>query len=169
MSVFEGPSTGGWQLTGRAVFAVLVAFFGVVFTVNALMLSLALDTMPGTTTESAYRGSQLFNSELAAAQQRAALGWAVEAGVVRDASGAAAATVSVRDRDGAPVERIVVAARLEHPARRAADRRLEMARTGTGLHAGTADEVPPGAYDLVVEVRREAALMFRSRNRVLLP
>ncbi len=169
MSVIEGPAASGCELTGRAVFAIFAAFFGVVFTVNALMLSLAIDTMPGTTTESAYRGSQLFNSELAAAQERAVLGWAVEAGVVRDASGAVAVTVSVRDRDGGPVERIAVAARLEHPARRAADRHLDMARAGTDLHAGTVDQVPAGAYDLVVEVRRQAALMFRSRNRVVLP
>jgi nitrogen fixation protein FixH len=169
MSARECPDAGERRLTGRAVLAIFIAFFGVVVTVNMLMLSLALDTMPGTTTESAYRGSQLFNSELAAAQERAARGWAVEAGVVRDASGAAGATVSVRDRDGGPVERIAVAARLEHPARRAADRHLDMARAGTGLHAGTAGDVPAGAYDLVVEVRRDGALMFRSRNRVILP
>jgi nitrogen fixation protein FixH len=75
----------------------------------------------------------------------------------------------VRDRDGGPVERIAVVARLEHPARRGADRRLDMARAGTGLYAGTTDDVPAGAYDLVVEIRREDALMYRSRNRILLP
>ena len=169
MTVTETPVPGQRRLTGRAVFVILVSFFGVVVTVNALMLSLALDTMPGTTTDSAYRGSQLFNRELAAARERAAVGWAIEARVTRDASGIAAATISVRDRDGGPVERIAVTARLEHPARRAADRRLDMARAGTGLHAGTADDVSAGAYDLVVEISRDGAFMFRSKNRVLLP
>ncbi len=43
------------------VFLGFVAFFGVVVTVNAVMLSLALDTMPGLTTDSSYKASQRFN------------------------------------------------------------------------------------------------------------
>ena len=54
-------------------------------------------------------------------------------------------------------------------ARRAADRRLDMALAGAGLHAGTADNVAAGAYDLVIEISREGRLMFRSKNRIMLP
>jgi nitrogen fixation protein FixH len=157
------------RLTGRAVFLTFVVFFGVIFTVNALMLTLALDTMPGLTTASSYQASQHFNRDLAAARERDARGWAMEAHADRDPAGFAAVTVSLRDPAGAPVEGVGVAARLEHPARRALDRALDMARSGTGRYAGTAADVPAGAHDLVVEVSRDGEMLFRSRNRIMLP
>lgn len=155
-------------LTGRGVFLILAGFFGLIFLVNALMVSIALDTMPGLTTDGGYRASQRFNRDLAAARERDARRWAVEARVARDATGSAAATVSVRDAEGAPVERVSIDARLEHPLRRAEDRRLDMARAGTGLYAGTAERVSPGAHDLVLEISRDGELLYRSRNRLVL-
>jgi nitrogen fixation protein FixH len=157
------------RLTGRMVFLMFLAFFGVIVTVNALMLTLALDTMPGTTTASSYQASQRFNRDLAAARERDARGWAVEAHADRDPAGFAAVTISLRDPAGAPVEAVSVKARLEHPARRALDRPLDMARSGTGRYAGSAADVSAGAHDLVVEVSRDGEPLFRSRNRIMLP
>lgn len=169
MAVLDTSDRRSRRLTGRMVFLMFVAFFGVIFAVNALMLTLALDTMPGLTTASSYQASQRFNRDLAAARERDARGWAVEARADRDPAGFAAVTVSLRDQAGAPVEGVSLAARLEHPARRALDRTLDMARTGTGLYAGTVADVTSGAHDLVVEVRRDGTVLFRSRNRIMLP
>lgn len=169
MAVLDAPIHRERRLTGRTVFFILVAFFGVIVAVNAMMLSLALDTMPGLTTASSYQASQRFNRDLAAARERDARGWAVEARADRDPAGVAAVTVSVREPEGALVERIAVSARLEHPARRTLDRPLDITRTGTGLYAGTAADVAPGAHDLVVEISRAGVLLFRSRNRIMLP
>jgi nitrogen fixation protein FixH len=157
------------RLTGRAVFLGFLAFFAVVVTVNAVMLSLALDTMPGLTTDSSYRASQRFNSDLAAARLRDARGWKVEARVDRDASGIGAVTVSVREPEGAPVERVTVKAQVQHAARRANDRSFDVTRTGPGAYAGTAEGLVAGAHDLVVEVERDGETLYRSRNRVMLP
>ena len=157
------------RLTGRMVFACFVVFFGIIIAVNAVMLTLALDTMPGLTTDSSYRASQRFNSQLAAARERAARGWNVDARVERNATGAAAMTVSVREPEGAPVERIRVSARLMHPVHRVNDRVFEVARSGTGLYAGTTDGVIPGAHDLVIEIDRDGEVLYRSRNRIMLP
>jgi nitrogen fixation protein FixH len=159
----------GRRLTGRAVFIILVAFFGIVFTVNAVMISLALDTLPGTVTDSAYRASQRYNQTLAEARERAERGWTVDAHVAREPSGTAAVTMSLRDRSGAPLERVTVTARLLHPAHRSNDRAFDVGRTGPGAFAGTADHVAPGAYDLVIAIEREGETPFRTRNRVILP
>lgn len=157
------------RLTGRMVFFGFAAFFGVIFTVNALMMTLALDTMPGTTTDSSYRASQRFNQDLTAARERTARAWAVEARVDRDPAGVAAMTVSVREPDGAPVERITVKARLMHPAHRSNDRSFDVTRSGPGLYIGTTEGAIAGAQDLVIEVERDGTLLYRSRNRVMLP
>lgn len=156
-------------LTGRMVFAMFVAFFAVIIAVNGTMLTLAIDTLPGTVTDSSYRSSQRFNQTLADAREREARRWAVEANVARDASGTAAVTISLRDSDGAPIERIAVTARLLHPAARSNDRAFDVGRTGPGLYVGTADHALAGAQDLVIEATREGEVLYRSRNRVLLP
>jgi nitrogen fixation protein FixH len=157
------------QLTGRMVFAMFVAFFAVIIAVNGTMLTLAIGTLPGTVTDSSYRSSQRFNQSLAEAREREARRWAVDANVARDTSGTAAVTISLRDAEGAPLDRIVVAARLLHPANRSNDRTFDVGRTGPGLYAGTIDQALAGAQDLVIEVRREGEVLYRSRNRVLLP
>jgi nitrogen fixation protein FixH len=151
------------------VFFGFVVFFGIIIAVNGLMLTLALDTMPGTTTDSSYRASQRFNSDLAAARERAARGWNVDARVERNPTGIAAMTVSVREPEGAPVERIAVKARLMHPAHRVNDRIFDVTRSGTGLYAGTTEGVVAGAHDLVIEIDRDGEVLYRSRNRVMLP
>lgn len=161
--------TGERRLTGRGVLLIFIGFFGVIFAVNAVMLSLAFDTMPGTTTDSAYRASQRFNAGLAAAREREARGWRVEARSSRDPSGVAAVTIGLRDAEGAPLERVQVSARLMHPVHRANDRSLDVMRTGPGLYAATADDVAAGAHDLVIEVERDGVTLYRSRNRIMLP
>lgn len=170
-SALASPEAAGQgrRLTGRAVFAILAAFFGVVFTVNAVMITLAVDTLPGTVTDSAYRSSQRYNQTIAEARERAERGWKVDAHVARDPSGAAAVTMSLRDRNGAPLERIAVTAQLMHPAHRSNDRAFDLGRTGPGAFAGTADNVASGAYDLIIAIEREGETTFRTRNRVMLP
>lgn len=158
-----------WRLTGRMVFAGFVVFFGIIIAVNALMLTLALDTMPGTTTDSSYRASQRFNRDLAAARERTARGWNVDARVERNPTGIAAMTVSVRESAGTPVEQIRVTARLMHPVHRVNDRVFDVSRSGTGLYAGTTEGVVAGAHDLVIEIDRNGEVLYRSRNRIVLP
>jgi nitrogen fixation protein FixH len=155
-------------LTGRKVLAILVAFFGVVFTVNAVMIKVALDTMPGLEVESAYRASLAFNSEAQAAQAQAERGWRVEAHVERDADGRASVRIEARDHAGVPLTGLAFAARLARPADKRFDRVVELAERETGIYRGMVEEVSAGQWDLVLEAERGSARLFRSRDRVVL-
>ena len=62
-------------LTGKVVLAVLVAFFGIVFGVNGLMMTLAIKTLPGTEVDSAYAASLAYEREIAAARGQDQRGW----------------------------------------------------------------------------------------------
>ena len=64
-----------FELTGWMVAAMLVLFFGVIVSVNATILTVALRTMPGVETRSAYETSQHFNEEIARQHERDARGW----------------------------------------------------------------------------------------------
>ena len=70
-------------LTGRKVFFMLVAFFGVVIGVNMVMMRLAIQTLPGTEVDSAYSASLAYEKEIAAARDQNARNWKVDAHVER--------------------------------------------------------------------------------------
>lgn len=70
-------STGrftGWHFT-----AIIVAFFGVVVSVNVYMARSAVSSFGGVVVDNSYIASQNFNSWLAAGRAQNALGWTVSA------------------------------------------------------------------------------------------
>lgn len=156
-------------ITGRHIFLMFFAFFAFIAAVNAVMMTLAISTLPGTVTDSAYRANQRFNGELAAARAREAAGLKVEAHVERAENGAAAVSVAVADAEARPLAGLAVEARLVRPTDRRADHALTLSRGPGGLYLGAAEGVAPGAYDLVVEARRGDDLVYRSKDRILLP
>ena len=102
-------------LTGRMVLVTLVLFFLVIATVNAIMMTLAIKTMPGTVTSSAYQASQRFNQTLAEARSRDARGWQVDARVTRDADHGNI-HVQIGEVQGVSLHDVQVKAHLVRPA-----------------------------------------------------
>src|SRR5450755_4838121 len=103
-------------LTGRKVFFMLVAFFGVVFGVNFLMMKLAIDTLPGTEVDSAYSASLAYENEIAAARDQNARNWKVDAHIQRGPDGGATLQVEARDNSGKPMSGLKFQGRFERPA-----------------------------------------------------
>ena len=62
---------------GRWIPWLFVAFFLVIFTVNGIMVTVALSTWTGLTTQSHYRDGIEYNRRLAAVERQEALGWDV--------------------------------------------------------------------------------------------
>ena len=60
----------GWHMT-----AIMIAFFGVIITVNMTMAVFATRTFGGKVVENSYVASQQFNEWLAAARAQEKLGW----------------------------------------------------------------------------------------------
>src|SRR5947207_11499241 len=84
------------EVTGRMVCICLIAFFGVVAGVNAVMIRAAVSTFGGVETESAYQAGLAFARENAAVQVQDELHWQVDARVT-PGDAASAVEVSVRD------------------------------------------------------------------------
>jgi nitrogen fixation protein FixH len=70
----SGRKFTGWHMTG-----ILVAFFGVVVSVNVFMAQAAISTFGGTVVDNSYVASQKFNGWLDKAEAQKALGWTVSA------------------------------------------------------------------------------------------
>ncbi len=63
------------ELTGRHVLMWLVAFFGFIFVVNAVMIRAATSTFGGVETRSSYKAGLMFKSELERAERQHDLHW----------------------------------------------------------------------------------------------
>jgi nitrogen fixation protein FixH len=155
-------------LSGRAVLIWLVAFFGVVLTVNMVMMKLAIDTLPGTDVDSAYKASLAYNGEIHAAQDQAARRWSVAGKVARSPDAVAIVTVEARDGESVPLTGLVFSARLSRPTDKRADRMIALGERETGRYRGEISDVGPGQWDLVLEASRGGERLFLSRNRVVL-
>lgn len=155
-------------LTGRKVFFMLVAFFGVVVGVNLVMMRLAIQTLPGTEVDSAYSASLAYEKEIATAREQSVRNWTVDAHVERSGQGGTMLQVEARDNTGRPVSGLKFEGRFERPTDRRADLPVVLAETGIGIYCGSAPSIASGQWDLVLEGVAAGQRMFLSRNRVLL-
>jgi nitrogen fixation protein FixH len=162
------PPVSPKPLTGRMVLFMLVAFFGVVIGVNAIMMRLAIQTLPGTEVDSAYSASLAYEKEIAAAHDQDARAWKVNAHIQRGPDGDATLQVEARDSRGMPMSGLTFQGRFERPTDRRADQPVGLTEIGGGIYRGSAPLIAPGQWDLVLEGDAAGRRMFLSKNRVQL-
>ena len=155
------------ELTGRMVFLCLVAFFAVVAGANAVLVRAAVSTFGGLETESSYQAGLVFAHEEAEARAQDARHWQIAARLLPQRDGETRLQVDARDEAGRPLRGLTAAVRLVHPADERADHVIALHETRPGEFAGAA-EAAAGQWDLVLELARDGARVFRSRNRVRL-
>jgi len=155
-------------LTGRMVFFMLVAFFGVVVGVNLAMMRFAVQTLPGTEVDSAYSASLAYEKQITAARDQNARKWKVDAHLERSGQGGATLQIEARDSSGRPMSGLTFQGRFERPTDRRADLPVALAEVGIGVYRGSAPAIAPGQWDLVLEGVAAGQRMFLSKNRVLL-
>jgi nitrogen fixation protein FixH len=154
-------------LTGRHVLLWLVAFFGIVFAVNGVLVRAAISTFGGVETLSSYRAGLQFEQEVGLVQRQDALHWQVTGKLARDSAGVAVLDVTARDAQGAPLSGLTADARLAHPADDRLDRVIAVRSVAGGVFHGAA-EAQPGQWELIVDLYRGDQRVFRSRSRVSL-
>jgi nitrogen fixation protein FixH len=156
-----------YELTGRHVLLWLLAFFGLVIIVNAVLVRAATSTFGGLETPSSYKAGLMFESEVARAERQQALHWHVDGKLTRDRKGEAVLDISVRDAQGAPVTGLSADATLAHPADARLDHVIHLSRIGAGDFHGQA-RGHSGQWELIVDFYRDQSRVFRSRSRVTL-
>jgi nitrogen fixation protein FixH len=128
---------------------VMLAAFGVIIAVNALMATYAIRTFSGTVVDNSYVASQHYNAWLAEARAQRGLGWTVDA--ARRPDGRLLITAhSPRE----PLSRASVTANATHPLGLLPSQRLSMVAVGDGRYVST-QPLPPGRWQLHIEVRQD--------------
>lgn len=119
------------EFTGRHLFLILLAFFGVIISVNVTMATLANRSWSGLVVQNSYVESQKFNDHFDAARARAALGWRSE---IAYADGAF--SYRLTNDEGRGVRLLDVAVEFRRPVQEAKDRNSALLPLGDGLFSG---------------------------------
>jgi len=168
MADASGAPRGQWQLTGRAVLAMLLGFFAVVIVVNVVMARFAVSTFGGLETESSYKAGLAFSGEERAAERQSARGWTVDVEIGDLGPAGRAVLAQARDKDGKPLSGLAATGRFAHPTDARKDVALVLEPAGDGRYRGRA-EAPAGQWDLLIDFTQGGERVFRSKNRVQLP
>jgi nitrogen fixation protein FixH len=153
-------------ITGWTVLAAMVAFFTVVVVVNLVMVRFALTTFGGLEVESSYKAGLAFSRETADARAQDARNWKVDARILPRGEGALI-EVAALDSAARPLAGFEVSAKLVHPTDRRRDRVVPLREDIPGIYRGNT-EGQPGRWDLVIEIAKDRARLFRSKSRVQL-
>ena len=140
-------------LTGRKVFLMFLAFFGLIIAVNVTMAVQAVKTFPGLEVANSYVASQTFDADRAA-QER--LGW-----TVKPAYADGALTLDIRDREGKPAPVADLAILLGRTTMAAQDQRPALT-FADGVYSAPVS-LAPGAWLIHLEARSRDGVLFRQR------
>jgi nitrogen fixation protein FixH len=155
------------QWTGWTVLVFLLAFFGVVIGVNVVMARLAVSTFGGVDVDSSYQAGQKFERDVAMAEIQDERHWRVDGKIKQAADGTQTLDLAARDGDGAPLSGLTATAEFTRPTDRRLDRTISIEEDAPG-HFHGAVALPPGQWDLVIELTRQGERQFRSVNRVVI-
>lgn len=156
-----------FRLTGLHVLLMLVAFFGIVASVNIVMIRLALKTHSGEVTAHPYEKGLAYNAAIREAREQEARGWKVDGTVSRATDGKALIEVSARDAAGAPLTGLKLHGLLAAPADTKRDHAVELVEAAPGVYRG-ATPAQKGQWDLDLTAARDGKTLFQSRNRITL-
>lgn len=146
---------------------IFVAGFGLVFSVNAIMVYIAATTWTGIAVNRSYDKGLHYNRNLEAAARMAALGW--EASLETEFNGDLAGTVrvAVTENNGDPLYRADVVVEFERPTHEGYDFVVPLQPAGSGLYSAAFAAPLEGLWDLRLIVTRGSDL-FVATERVLL-
>lgn len=137
------------EFTGRHMLVIMLAFFGVVVTVNFIMASFAIRTFGGVVIDNSYVASQKYNGWLAEARAQRASGWRGE--LTLDAQ---RRPLLVATLDSASLAEAEVSAVARHPVGREADITLRFDEVSPGVYRAAAP-LPAGRWNLHVTIARQ--------------
>ncbi|MEM7638697.1 MAG: FixH family protein [Pseudomonadota bacterium] len=154
------------RLKGWHVLVILMAFFGVMFTVNGIFLFHAITSFPGEDVKKSYVQGLNYNDTLAARAAQAELGWSAEAGWQDDQL-----IFRLRDDQGIALSNMSVIGEIRRHATRSEDRVLVFNASGAGEYVVPDTPLESGQWTLRIDVYDPQAetLLLNVEKEILVP
>ncbi len=144
-------------MTGRRVWWYFVAFFGLVVSVNAVMVTLAIRTHSGIVTEHPYEKGLAYNQVVEAEKQQEALGWK---GIINYKNNAL--FFDLRDQNNQAITPERTTATITRPTQQGMDFTIELKNTETPV-----DFPAKGLWEVRVDAVHEGVHYQQSKRIVV--
>jgi len=158
---------GGFRLTGWRVLGIFFFFFGVIMSVNMLMVYYALSTHRGEIADHPYEAGLAYNQEISAAEAQNQRHWVVDISANRGTDGAVLIETTFKDAAGLVESGLHVVTKLQAPADMRRDVNIVLVEDAPGHYQGQV-QAAAGAWTLDLEANRDGKSMFISHNRIKL-
>jgi nitrogen fixation protein FixH len=109
----------------------------------------------------------MFEHDVAMAETQGERHWLVNGRITPAADGTNAIDFAAHDQAGAPLTGLTATAEFSRPTDRRLDRTVSIHEDAPGHFHGSV-ALPPGQWDLVLELSRRGDRLFRSVNRVII-
>jgi nitrogen fixation protein FixH len=160
----DETNSEGRPLKGRTVLAILLVFFGVVGSANALMIHYAISSFRGEVANHPYEVGLAYNSEIAAARAQNARNWRVAAKIVTGTN-KRRLDVWARDAQGQPISGLSMIGIFVSPVDGMLDRRVGLTENSIGTYSGDI-AIAPGYWGLEILAKEGGTTLFQSKNRI---
>jgi nitrogen fixation protein FixH len=147
------------EFTGKHMLATMVAFFGVIITVNLIMARFAVTTWSGLVVPNTYVASLQFNAQAAAARALAA--WGSRLSLIPNADGL---EIDFIDSAGNLALADSIIAELRRPVGEHQDRHMVLTRDPDGIYRA-AGELAEGEWIATVTATLNGQTLYRKGRR----
>lgn len=158
----------GTRIAGRHVLFALLAFFGVMFLVNAIFVYFAISTFNGVETGDAYRQGLAYNSRIADEDAVRSRGWRGKMNLEPSGN----LTLSLTDKYGSAVPGLFVRAKLGRPATDKFDQAMTLQEVAPGNYQAPAGPLAKGNWVVAIEAEQERStgrfIAYRMKERIWL-
>ena len=158
---------GGFRLTGWRVLSIFLACFGLIMSVNILMVYYALTTHRGEIADHPYEVGLAYNTEITAAQAQDQRHWAVDVSAHRGADGLVHVETTLKDAAGLALSGLNVVTKLQAPADMRRDVKVVLVEDAPGHYQGQL-QAAAGGWTLDLEASQGGQSVFISHNRITL-
>ena len=147
MTDYSAPEgSTGFRITGWHVLAGMIIFFATIIAVNAVFISLALQSFPGEDQRRSYVQGLEYNDVIAQRRAQAALGWTAAVNLAEDR-----VLIRVTDAEDQPVMGLALTGVLRHPANTDLDHALTFNEARPGVYSAPVEDLTEGGWTLHAE------------------
>lgn len=154
-----------FTIQGRHVLFAMIAFFGTIMAVNAIMMRLALSTHTGVVANEPYRKGLKYNDRIALSETQAERGWRDEITLAAEGD---RLSIDIRDKDGRAVPGLTIKATIGRPATGGDDLTVTLTEGEAGRYDASIPRREAGAYVASIEASDREGVVYRAKERLWL-
>jgi len=156
------------ELTGKHILVIFLTFFGVIFTVNGIMIFYSQYSWTGLETSDAYRKGLKYNQQLSSSEAQNKRGWHVDVKRNKLTKGGMSFQVNPKDKDGEALTQLNIVIDLVRPTHEGMDQHFRLKETDLGVYDGKTASLPLGKWYIFITASRKGETLYKSKNELYL-